>query len=180
MLWWILGSVVGGLIVLVALFALFATLVGKRQPVSHTVSRALRLNQSPETVWPVLADFEGQITWQPFLQSTRRLPDRDGKETWEMKYKGAGSPPMTLVVTESTPPRRLVRTIDDAKQVFSGRWEFDLTPVEGGCRLAITEFGTIPNPFFRGMWKLFSNPEQYLDQYLKALAVRFGEPAVIE
>ncbi len=178
MLWWILG-IIGGLIGLIVLFAIFATLVGMRQSKEHTVSRALTLKQSPEAVWAVISDLAGHTAWQPFLQYVKRLPDRDGKEAWDLKYKGAGAPPMTLVVTEKSPPSRLVRTIDDAKKVFSGRWEFDIKPTSGGSRVAITEHGTIPNPFFRGMFKLFGRPEQYIVQYLKALAGRFGEPAVI-
>jgi hypothetical protein len=179
MLWWVLG-IIGTLAAVVFLFAMFVTLVGSRQPASHTVSRALLLKQPPEAVWAVVSDLGGQTAWQPFLQHVKRLPDRDGKETWEVKNKGAGAPPMTLVVTEKTPPRRLVGTIDDAKKVFSGRWEFELSPVEGGSRVAVTEHGTIPNPFFRGMFKLFGRPDQYIVQYLKALAGKFGEPAVIQ
>ncbi len=179
MLWWILG-IIGGLVGLIVLFAIFATLVGMRQSKDHTVSRALTLKQPPEAVWAVVSDHGGQAAWQPFLQHVKRLPDRDGKEAWELKHKGAGNPPMTLVVTEKTPPRRLVGTIDDAKKVFTGRWEFDLSPVDGGSRVAVTEHGTIRNPFFRGMFKLFGRPDQYIVQYLKALAGKFGEPAAIQ
>jgi hypothetical protein len=113
------------------------------------------------------------------VERVSRLPDIDGKEAWEHKHKGAGNPPMTLITTEKIAPKRLVRTIDDSKKVFSGRWEFDLTPADGGTKITITENGKIPNPFFRGMFRLFASPHMYIDKYLTALAAKFGEPANI-
>lgn len=179
MLYWILG-ILGGLIGLVIVFALVVTVVGTNQPKTHVAARSLEVKQTPEAIWAVITDHASEPAWQPYVQSVKRMPDRDGREVWEVKYKGAGNPPMTLATTEKAPARRMVRTIDDAKKVFSGRWEFEIATSNGGSRVTITEHGEIPNPFFRGMWRLFSNPTMYIDMYLKALAGKFGEPPVIE
>ena len=58
----------------------------------------------------------------------------------------------------------------------TGRWEFVLTPMDVGCRVAITEFGEVANPYFRVMAKMFMKPEAHMELYLAALATKFGEP----
>ena len=140
MIMWIVWILVG-LVGIIATFALVATLVGLSQPKNHTASRRLSLKQSPETIWAVITDHANEPQWQPYTQTVTKLPDRNGNEAWEFKPKGRGSPPMILVTTEKVAPTRMVRTIDDTKQVFSGRWEFTLTPADGGTRLTITEHG---------------------------------------
>jgi uncharacterized membrane protein len=176
MWFWIL-IIVGGLVGLMLLFAIVAVLVGLRYDKQHVALRSIRVKQTAEAVWEVIRNHGNEPAWQPQLKSVRRLPDHDGHEVWEIQYKGAGNPPMTLETTESMPPTRLVRTIADAKQVFSGRWEFALTPGDGGTQVTITEHGEIPNPFFRGMFRMFANPAMYIEMYLKALAQKFGETA---
>ena len=74
----------------------------------------------------------------------------------------------------------LVRTIADEKGPFRGRWEYDITAQEQGSKITITEHGEIPNPFFRFMARVFMDPAMYLELYLKALAKKFNEPAVLE
>jgi len=91
-----------------------------------------------------------------------------------------GGYPMRLETVEAAPPRRLVRAIADEKGPFAGRWEIDVAPIDTGCRVTIIEYGDVANPFFRFMARLFMNPAMYLEIYLKALAGKFGEPAVIE
>lgn len=176
---WVL-AIVAGFVGLIALFAVVAVLVGLRYDKNHVVSRTIRLKQPCETIWAVISDHANEPAWQPHVKSSRRLPDRDGHEVWELQHKGAGNPPMTLETTASAPPHRLVRTIADAKKVFSGRWEFTLTSAGGGTQVTITENGEIPNPFFRGMFRMFANPAKYVEQYLEALAQKFGELAAFE
>ena len=172
---WILAGLVG----LIVLFALAGFVAGLTQPKDHTASRGLLLKQTPEAIWAVITDYAKEPEWQPHSESVTKLDDRNGNEAWMHKHKGRGNPPMILVTTEKVVPTRLVRTIDDTKQMFTGRWEFALTPADGGTRLTITEHGEIKNPFFRGMFRMFASPHTYIDMYLKALAGKFGEPANI-
>lgn len=179
-MWFWIAVICGGLIGLVVLFALLAVVVGLRFEKNHVASRTIRLRQSPETIWTVITDHANEPAWHSRIKTCTQLPDRDGHEAWEVQYKGAGNPPMTLTTTQSSRPNRLVRTIDDSKKVFSGRWEFILAGTPGGALVTITEHGEIPNPFFRGMFRMFADPATYIEQYLKALAGKFGEEAVFD
>ncbi len=172
---WILGGLVG----LMALFMLLAYLVGLRQPIGHTVSRRLRLGQPPQAVWSIIRDHAREAEWNSRIKSVERKPDQDGHEVWRLHFTGAGNPPCTLETVEAEEPTRMVRTIVDDKKVFSGRWEFVITPADAGSILTLTEHGEIPSPLFRGMFRLFANPAMHIDMYLKALAAKFGEPADI-
>jgi uncharacterized protein YndB with AHSA1/START domain len=151
--------------------------VGSFLPRSRTASRSLRSNHSPEDVWRVITDYRTVPTWHGQVKRVERLPDRNGQEVWRELHRGGA--PLQLVTTETVPYRRLVRAILDEKKVFSGRWEFDLEPESGGCRLTITEHGEVANPFFRFLWHL-GNPAMYVEMYLKALAKKLGEEAVLE
>jgi hypothetical protein len=151
--------------------------VGGFLPRSRAASRTLRSNQPPEVVWLVITDYRNVPTWHGQVKRVERLPDRDGQEVWREIHRGGT--PLQLVTTETVPYRRLVRAILDEKKIFSGRWEFDLEPDQGGSRLTITEHGEVANPFLRFVWHL-SNPAMYVEMYLKALAKKLGEEAVLE
>jgi uncharacterized protein YndB with AHSA1/START domain len=152
--------------------------IGSFQPRSHVVTRAITTRQPPDNVWQLITDFAAGPTWRQGIIAVERLPDHDGHAVWRETYKGNYK--MTLETTEAAPPHRLVRTIADEKGPFRGRWEFDLSAVEGGSRLAITEHGEIPNPFFRFMARMFMDPAMYLEDYLRALGTKFGETPALE
>jgi uncharacterized protein YndB with AHSA1/START domain len=153
-------------------------LIGAFLPAAHEVTRALALNQAPDTVWRVITDFANVPTWQLNVIKVEKRPDKDGHEVWKETYKGNYG--LFLETTQWSPPTRLVRTIADDKGPFKGRWEFTLALTPTGCRLSITEFGEVRNPFFRFMFRLFMKPEVYLEMYLQALAKKFGDASTIE
>ena len=165
---WILAAVgiVVGALLLIAVY-------GLTLPRSHQVARTIMLKQTPEAVWQAITDFPSVPSWNANVAKIEKLPDKDGHEVWREDYKNGYG--LTLETTEATPPTRLVRTIADVGGPFTGRWEFMLTPVEGGCRITITEFGEVGNPYFRVMAKLFMKPEAHMELYLAALARKFGE-----
>jgi uncharacterized protein YndB with AHSA1/START domain len=137
------------------------------------------LKQTAGAVWQVITDYASVPAWHPYVRKVERLPDKNGHEIWKETYPDNYG--LILETTETTAPARLVRTIADEKGPFAGRWEFTLTATDTGCRLSITEFGDIANPFFRVMFRTGGmKPEVYLEMYLIALAKRFGEPAAIE
>ena len=173
-LWfWILMS----LAVVAGIFgAIF--LIGSFLPRGHEITRSLSLKQTPEAVWQLITDYANVLSWQSNVVKVEKQPDKNGHEVWKETYKGDYG--LFLETTEAAPPTRLVRSIADDKGPFSGRWEFALAPVEGGCKLSVTEFGEVGNPFFRFMFRLFMKPEVYLVMYLTSLARKFGEPAMIE
>jgi hypothetical protein len=160
------------LAILVGILLLIAV-IGAFLPRYHQVSRTTELRQTPDVVWQTITDYANIPAWHREIVKVEKLPDRDGHEVWRETYKG--SYPITMETTEAAAPSRLVRHITDEKGPFTGRWEFALAEMEGGCRITITEHGDIANPFFRFMARLFMNPATYLEMYLNALAQKFGE-----
>lgn len=164
-----------------ALFALLliVTAIGLLIPRQHVASRTLKTRQSPETLWHVVTDYEGQPTWRKDLKSVERLPVRDGREVWREVYEDGS--PLTMETTEAAPPSRLVRTIADEGGPFSGRWEYDIKANDiGGSSLTITERGEVPNPFFRFVSRFVIGHTYFMERFQKDLAAKFGEEAVIE
>ena len=157
----VLVAVVGG----VALW-------GSRLPVAHVASRVLRLDQPPESVWAVLTDYPGQLSWRTDLKSIERVSGTP-TETWR---EVTSSGEMPLATTESDPPRRLVRTIADPTLPFGGRWVYELVPDGAGTRLSITEEGEVYNPLFRFMSRYVFDQAGTIETVMKALAARFREP----
>lgn len=167
------------LLVLGVLLGLFVLIVviGMLLPRAHRVARSLTIQAPPETIWQVIRDFPNVPTWHAEVQSVERLPDNLGREVWRETYKGGHL--MKLETTELLPPRRLVRTIADEKGPFTGCWEFEIMAAEQGSRITITENGAISHPLIRLVFRLCMDPAMYLEKYLKALATKFGEAAIV-
>ena len=170
---WLLASV-GILVGLVILIAA----VGSFLPQGHTASRTLTLAQSPEAVWQTIIDRAHQPAWRTDLKSIEPFPNRDGHEVWQEVSKRGDR--LTFELIESLPPRRLVTRIADKDLPFGGRWEYELTPSGNGCHLTITEIGEVYNPIFRFISRFVIGHTATIEQYLKALAAKFGEPAAIQ
>ncbi|MCI0337331.1 MAG: SRPBCC family protein [Acidobacteria bacterium] len=165
------------IVVLVAVI-LFVTLIGILLPEEHVASRTIALPQPPQTIWQVVSDFGNTPTWNSEVKSVERLPDRNGHEVWQEEYQRGMKIPLETI--ESVAPRRLVRRIADENLPFGGTWEYIITPTtEGGSQLIITERGKVRNPVFRFMSRYVFGHATTIDNYLKALAAKFGEPVTI-
>ena len=147
---------------------------GNRMPLGLTVARCVELRQPPQAVWDVVRDFASVPTWNFLVVGVERLSDRNGHEVWQ--EKNTGGPALQLEVVEDAPPTRLVRSIVSTNASFTGRWEFAIAPADAGTRVTIVEHSEIPNPYFRFIFRTFMNPAVHLENYLRALAKKFGEP----
>jgi uncharacterized protein YndB with AHSA1/START domain len=161
-------------LVLIAVAALaglvgLAAVVGALRPKTHVATHVVLLSASPDRVWAEIADVERQPEWVPDVTKVERLPDRDGKPSYREHF---GQFDATTVVTESDPPRRLVKNILPGGP-FYGSWMWELTPEGEQTRLTITEQGTVPNPLFRAMMIFHDNTKSSRD-YADALARRLG------
>src|SRR5437879_2843014 len=112
------------LFVLTLVIGVFAA--GAMLPLGHIASRTIKLNQSPEAVWSAINNHSDEPNWRPELKSIERLSDVNGHPAWQENYKDG----MKLLVEEmeSVPAKRLVRKVADSGKMFSGRWEFEITP----------------------------------------------------
>ena len=172
----VLGWILLGIGVLLGVSVLIVV-TGMLLPRAHVASRSLKIQAPPEKIWQVIRDFRNVPTWHSDVIRVERLPDHHGREVWRETYKGGYL--MKLETAEILPPRRLIRTIADEKGPFTGCWEFEIITAEEGSRITITEKGEVSNPLIRFMFRLFMNPAMYLEKYLKALATKFGEAAIV-
>ena len=162
----ILAGGILGLIVLVAV-------VGALLPREHRATSTIVLHQTPDSVWKVVRDLGGITAWWPAMNQSERLPDRDGHEVWRQKMSGFDVP---IIVTASSPPRRMVMQIDATTgAAFGGTWTYELAPDSAGTRISVTEAGWIGNPIFRSLSRFVFGYYGSLDGYLTALGKRFGE-----
>lgn len=169
---WLIGitGAVGGLVILVLA-------IGALLPKQHVVIRRARFKQSPEVLWQTLTDAQAVPSWHPDVQRVDRLPDRNGHPVWlEVDRHGEGIP---FEIVEAVPPRRLVRRIADPKLPFGGSWTVELTPVEGGCEVTLTERGEVYNPIFRFVSRFIMGHKATMDAFLNALGKKFGEAILI-
>jgi uncharacterized protein YndB with AHSA1/START domain len=160
------------LIVLVAASYLYARTISAHQ--THT--RTTTLKQTPEAVFALLTDLPSFPKWNRNMEKIEILPPIDGKEATRQTFKG--NMQMTIITSESTPPKHLVRSMGDNSGPFEGSWTYDISPTADGSQIVLTEQSTISSPFFRLMVQLFS-PTKYMDEHLEGMAKHFGETAAI-
>jgi len=165
--WVLIG--LGAVVLLVGV----ATVIGAMLPRSHVASSAITLSQPPDTVWAVIRDLGAVPSWWGDVKASERLPDEGGRERWRQQ---TGMGPMTLEITESRTPDRLVtRIVTPPGADFGGTWTYEVVTATGGSRLTITESGWVANPFFRFVSHMFFGVHGTMDKYLEALGNRFGE-----
>lgn len=160
------------LIVLLVAAYLYALTI----PAHQTHTRTTILKQTPDAVFALLIDLPNFPKWNRNMEKIEILPPIDGKEATRQTFKG--NMQMTIVTTESTPPKHLVRSMGDNSGPFEGSWTYDISPTADGSQIVLTEQSTISSPFFRLMVKLFS-PTKYMDEHLEGMAKHFGETAII-
>jgi len=163
-------------IAVVVAFVLVPQLGGMLLNEHHIVSSRILLSESPENVWRAISDVASTPDWYANVVSEERLADREGHQVWRERYRNGQE--LILQTAESCPPYRLVRAAieRDARE----SWEFDLQPTATGTEVRITESGDIPNPFKRFVSRYLMGHFKAMNNYEKALALRFDEPAHIE
>jgi uncharacterized protein YndB with AHSA1/START domain len=164
------------MLVLLILLALAAWLVGYSIPARQTHTRTITLKQSPAAVFALLTDLPNFPKWNRNMVKIEMLPTVDGKEATRQTFKHDMQ--MTIITTESTPPKHLVRSMGDSGGPFEGSWTYDISPTADGSQVVLTEQSEMKNPFFRLMVKIFG-PTKYIDEHLDGMAKNFGETAVI-
>jgi uncharacterized protein YndB with AHSA1/START domain len=158
------GGIVAGIIVVM-------TVIGLLLPKEHRSSRTMRTSKPPEEVWQVLTDAAGQTSWRYDLATVERVAS-DGREVWLEKYND--SAPVNREFAEMSPPRRMVNRFTDEQGADMGRWEYEITPVEGGAEIELTEYGIVANPFFRFVSRYMLGHGKFVADYLRALKVKLG------
>jgi hypothetical protein len=160
-----------------ALVILALLVLGLLQPVRHSITRSIRLKQSPETVFAAIDGFETMSNSSTVLK-VERLPDRDGKPVALVTLKW-GHLRMVMTQLERRPPSRMVVRMTREEGRELGTWTYQITRENDGCRLALTEEGEMKNPFFRAIGRM-RGLDANLKQSLAELAGKFGQTAEIQ
>ena len=167
---WIL-LLLGGLVVLLVILLI----VGMLLPRAHRATSRIEVNRPADEVWAAVRDLGQVPAFWPEIKSSERQPDRGGKEVWLQRMKNGFEIP--LEIEEDQPPSRMVTRIAiEGKAPFGGRWIYQLTPVQTGTQVLLTEDGWVDNPLFRVISRITGH-HATLDGYLAGLARKFGSEA---
>lgn len=167
MIWIVLGSVVGLILVAIGV----AYVIGSRLPVGHSVSVSRSLRATPDEVWSVITDIDAMPSWRKELKGIERTAGKDVLPRWVEK-SGFGDIPLQAEMMEK--PHRLVTRIDDPKLPFGGRWTYELAAEGKETRLKITEDGEVKSPMFRFMSKYIFGHRKTLETYADQLEAKFS------
>ena len=146
--------------VLVAL-VLLVIAIGYALPVGHVATRDVRLTAPPERVFGVLRDVEKYPTWRSDVKGVEVLATVPA-----LRWRERGDNDITLEMETVEAPRRIVTRIADRSLPFGGSWTYELSPQDGGTRLAITENGEVYNPLFRFMSRFVFGHTSTLEKFL--------------
>jgi uncharacterized protein YndB with AHSA1/START domain len=163
------------LIVLATIVALvlIVVVVGALLPKQHHATRAARFQQPPEAIWTAMTNYQDFPSWRSNVKSVEAIPSTNNLPAWREIDSHGGSLPMQTI--ESNAPSRLVTEIADPNLPFGGTWTTEITRIDGGSLVRITEDGEVRNPVFRFMSRFVFGLTATMDTYLRDLGKKFGE-----
>ena len=123
---------------LVMLLIVLPWTIGSFMPREH-VGRGERVLAAPiDEVWKSVSGFDEMGHWAPQLANMTRVADVEGLPSYELRSENAI---ITFTFTEVSEPSRLVVELRDSADAYGGVWTYELSEVDGGTRVAITEEG---------------------------------------
>jgi uncharacterized protein YndB with AHSA1/START domain len=147
--------------------------VGWLAPRHHRARSMLTLRAAPADVWQAITDWRRYPEWLPSVRTVTELRAPDGRVGFTEQTRFGSLP---LLVEQQEPGRRFVTSVADERLPFGGTWTWELEPAPGqGTRLSITEDGYIKAPIFRALSRYVFGYHKTMDQFLVALARKFGE-----
>ena len=123
-------------------------LIGFFLPVGHEASRSLDINTPPDRAFALLADVDNYLKW----------------------WSGAT---VKSEVVERVPPSKIVTRVVGETQ-FGGTWTIDITPIESGSRITITERGEVYNVVFRTLSRFVFGHTATMESCLEAVRKRLS------
>jgi uncharacterized protein YndB with AHSA1/START domain len=164
------------LIVLALLAALVITivLIGSLLPKEHVAARTARFKTTPQQIFAALTDVSAFPSWRN-VRSVQLVDGAAGRRAWrEVDSHGQA---ILFEVMEEAPPRLLVSRIADPSLPFGGTWTYEIRELPGGgSEVTITENGEVRNPIFRFVSRFILGHTATMDEFLRALGRKFGEP----
>lgn len=164
---WFLLSVIALLMLVAVIVAIGAAL-----PREHVARSRATLRTPVDSVWHTLKDVAAYPAWRTDLARVEMLAAPDGHPVWREHDKHDA---ITFEETEAIAPTRLQTRIADETLPFGGTWTYELSPVEDGTVVTITENGVVRNPLFRFMSRFVFGHHATQEKYLRALGKRFDQ-----
>jgi hypothetical protein len=145
--------------------------IGAALPRFHEVSRTAQVEQPPDVIWAAIT---GTPNWRRNVKKYDVLPPLNGRRHWrEIDQHGTA---ITYVEERAEKPHLLVTRIADDNLPFGGTWTYEIKPMQDGSTVTITERGEVKNPIYRFVSKFVIGQGATLEEYLRALSARFGQP----
>jgi uncharacterized protein YndB with AHSA1/START domain len=152
--------------------------IGARLPRAHVAARAVVIRRPAAEVFAVIRDVARAPEWRKDVRKVTLLDEAGGRRRFREE---GGHGAITFEVLEEQAPSRLVTRIADEDLPFAGSWTYELSPAgDGATRVTVTERGEVKPALFRALSKYVFTHHRTLEQYLRALAGRFGETARLE
>jgi uncharacterized protein YndB with AHSA1/START domain len=147
-------------------------IAGYSLPAKTTVSRSIFVEAQPDKVFALLSDATKLPEWDRKIEKVTILPAVNGHAASRQTF--ANGMTMTIVTSESMPPRHLTRAIEEDYGPFIGSWTYDITPQGQGSRVVLTEQADWRNPVFRLVVRIRGRTRD-LDEHLKDLVMGLQE-----
>ncbi len=149
-----------------------AVLVGARLPEAHVATVEARYSADPSRVYALITNVADGPRWRTGLQKVEILSSQGEPLKWR---ETADWGTLTFLQETAEPERRVVTRIADTSEGFGGTWTYELTEMNGGTWLVVTEHGEVYNPVFRFLSKYVFGHYRSLETYATDLGRSLGE-----
>jgi uncharacterized protein YndB with AHSA1/START domain len=165
--------IVGGFLVVVALFVMVAAIGGSFMCPTHRAERSAHFNASPETIYALISNFAAAAEWRSDLERVEMLAPRDSNMVWREFNKDHNN--WAFEAVELSPPNRIKVAIAEPDAPVEGTWTISIDAEGTGSLVTVVEEGSINNVIFRFLGRLFYDQSASIRTWLNDLASRFGE-----
>ena len=164
-----------GATTLLGLPVLAAFLLGLATPSEHQLRLAMKTQQGPAAVWPVVSNWEHQPEWRPSVASVEGLEPVGGRPAWRILDQDGDATEVAMIAWN--PPLAFTWRVESER--FSGTWTVELVREGLGTGIILTERGRIPNPLVRLVAHRLGSLDAEAEGWLLDLAKKLGEKPVL-
>lgn len=168
------------IVALLALLVAGAAFAGSRIPRDHVAIARAYYRAPASAIWALIANPTTYPSWRGDVTDVT-ITSAGGTAGAPLTWRERGAQgTMNYLMAEQDAGTRMVTRITDENLPFGGQWEFTLEQKGERALLTITERGFVKPALFRFMARYLFSHTKTMEDYHRALAAKFGEPAAIE